>query len=237
MKRNLIMMILLIFLLAACQTAEVAPAETEAPQAEDEVMPAADTQSEATPAEEELAPADGALTYTLAAGETRLSYSVGETFINQNNKFATAVGVTGSVAGTITLDSANPQSAVLSTITTEVVEFTSDSSRRDNTIRDRFLESARFPTVTFVPTATTGLPESYASGDEISFQVLGDTTIRETTLPLTFDVSAKLENGALNGQATTTFLMSDFGFGPISIGGILETEDEVSMTLEFVAYP
>ncbi|MBT3392296.1 MAG: YceI family protein [Chloroflexi bacterium] len=237
MKRNLIMMILLVFLLAACQTAEVAPAETEVPQTDVEAMPAADTHDEEMPAEEAAAPADGALTYTLAAGETTLSYSVGETFINQNNKFATAVGVTGSVAGTITLDTANLQSAALSTITAEVVEFTSDSSRRDNTIRDRFLESTKFPTVTFAPTAITGLPENYAPGDEITFQVMGDTTIRETTLPLAFNVSAKLENGALSGQATTTFLMSDFGFGPISIGGILETEDEVSMTLDYVAYP
>ena len=230
MKRNMIMTILMIFVLAACQTAEVAPVETEALQADAEAMPAAD-------AEAEPAPADGALTYTLAAGETTLSYSVGETFINQNNKFATAVGVTGSVAGTITLDTANPQSAALSTITADVVEFTSDSNRRDNTIRDRFLESTKFPTVTFVPTAITGLPESYAPGDTITFQVTGDTTIRETTLPLTFDVSAKLENDTLNGQATATFLMSDFGFGPISIGGILDTEDEVSMMLDFMAYP
>ena len=224
------MTILMIFVLAACQTAEVAPVETEALQADAEAMPAAD-------AEAEPAPADGALTYTLAAGETTLSYSVGETFINQNNKFATAVGVTGSVAGTITLDTANPQSAALSTITADVVEFTSDSNRRDNTIRDRFLESTKFPTVTFVPTAITGLPESYAPGDTITFQVTGDTTIRETTLPLTFDVAAKLGNDTLNGQATATFLMSDFGFGPISIGGILDTEDEVSMMLDFMAYP
>lgn len=177
------------------------------------------------------------MTYALAAGESTLTYSVGETFINQNNKFATAVGVTGSLAGEITLDTNNLPGAMISTITAEIVEFQSDSSRRDNTIRERFLQSSLYPTVTFVPTAITGLPESYTPGEMIAFQVTGDTTIREIALPLTFEVTAQLEGDSLSGQAVTTFLMSDFGFGPISIAGILETEDEVVMTLEFVAYP
>jgi hypothetical protein len=31
--------------------------------------------------------------------------------------------------------------------------------------------------------------------------------------------------------------MSDFGFGPIDIAGILKTEDEAKVTLNFVARP
>jgi hypothetical protein len=32
-------------------------------------------------------------------------------------------------------------------------------------------------------------------------------------------------------------LMSDFGFGPISLAGILNTEDEVKINFDFVARP
>ena len=225
MKRALFISTLLVFILAACQPA---PVETEVPQVQE-------THTEEMPTQQ--APVSGAVIYSLAAGESTLSYSVSETFINQNNKFNTAIGVTGSVSGEITLDAANPQNTSIGSIAAEIVEFESDSGRRDGIIRDRFLESTRFPTVTFVPTSITGLPESYTPGEMLTFQVTGDTTIRETTLPLTFDVTANLENDALSGQATTSFLMSDFGFGPISVAGILETEDTVLMTLNFVAYP
>jgi hypothetical protein len=46
-----------------------------------------------------------------------------------------------------------------------------------------------------------------------------------------------MEDNTIAGQATTTFLMSDFGFGPISIMGMLNTEDEVKITVDFVARP
>ncbi len=231
MKRIAFASVLWALALTACQPAAVETPSSEVSRA---------VEGEAAAAESVEAPAeatDGAVTYTLATGETTLSYRVGEVFISQNNRFNEAVGVTGSVSGEIALDPAQPQNAVITTITAEVFEFQSDSSKRDNVIRDRFLESSRYPTVTFVPTEIIGLPESYTPGETIEFQVRGDVTIRETTLPLTFDVTARLEDGALKGQATTTFLMSDFGFGPISIAGILKTEDEVLVTLDFVAYP
>ena len=80
-----------------------------------------------------------------------------------------------------------------------------------------------------------GLPENYQLGEAITFQVVGETTIRETTLPLTFDVSANFDGTTISGQAETTFLMSYYGFGPISIAGILNTEDEVKIIINLVA--
>jgi hypothetical protein len=44
-------------------------------------------------------------------------------------------------------------------------------------------------------------------------------------------------DGVLVGEATTTILMSDFGVGPISVLGILNTEDEVKLTIELTARP
>jgi polyisoprenoid-binding protein YceI len=105
----------------------------------------------------------------------------------------------------------------------------------DNAIRGRFLESSKYPNVTFTPTAIEGLPQSYQDGQEITFKVTGDLTIREVTKPVSFDVTATLSGDTLSGQAVTTILMSEFGFGPISIAGILNTEDQAKVTLNFVA--
>ena len=65
----------------------------------------------------------------------------------------------------------------------------------------------------------------------------GDLTVKETTRPVTFDVTASLQGDTLTGRAETTILMSDFGVGPISILGVLTTEDQAKLILEFVARP
>jgi hypothetical protein len=56
----------------------------------------------------------------------------------------------------------------------------------------------------------------------------------EITPPVTFEVTAQLEDGSLTGEATTTILMSEFGVGLISILGFLETEDEVLLKFNFM---
>lgn len=40
---------------------------------------------------------------------------------------------------------------------------------------------------------------------------------------------------ALTGEANATILMGDFGIGPIRIDNILNTEDNVQITLNFSA--
>lgn len=179
----------------------------------------------------------GPVEYQIDPSESSVSYEVGETFFNQNNRFNVAIGVTNGINGSVQLDVLNPQSTTLSTITVDISQFESDSGRRDNTIRDRFLESSRFPIATFVPTQITGLPEQYNVGEMLSFQVTGDLTVREATRPVTFDVQASLNEGILAGQASTTLLMSEFGVGPIQMAGVLGTEDEVKITFNFVARP
>lgn len=239
----LILALLFSLLLAACAPAAVetqAPVATEVMQAEPTSPPAVVAPTQSPVPTDTTAPSSvptGAVTYKIVPGESTLQYEVGETFINENNRFNVAIGVTPQVSGEITVDTANPQNSAIGVISADVSQFTSDSSRRDNAIRGRFLESSRYPMVTFTPTSIEGLPETYQEGQEIAFKVTGDLTIRQTTRPVSFDVTARLEGGALTGQAVTTILMSDFGFGPISIGGILNTEDQAKVTLNFVARP
>ncbi|MGB9801280.1 MAG: YceI family protein, partial [Thermanaerothrix sp.] len=175
--------------------------------------------------------------FKIVPGESQASYEVGETFFNQNNRFNLAVGVTTAVAGQIEANLADPPASRIGTITIDVSQLKSDSTRRDNYLRNNALESARYPIVTFVPTAIEGLPTTYAEGQDYTFRVRGDLTVREITRPVTFDVTARLEGQTLRGTATTTIRMSDFDVGPIDLVGILRTEDEVKLTLKFVARP
>ena len=181
------------------------------------------------------APEGGMEVFIIVPGESGVSYEVGEVFLNQNNAFNLAVGVTYEVNGEILVDRSNPQNSSIGPIRVDISQFTSDNQRRDNTIRERFLESAKFPIVEFTPGEIQGLPESYQEGQQITFQVSGDLTVRDVTKPVTFEVSFVGESDTITGEATTTILMSNFGFGPISIGGILNTEDEVKVKFVFVA--
>lgn len=223
----------------AIEPTQAAASPTSPPAASEEIpAPPAATEPPATEPTTESAPsASGSILYKIVPGESQLQYEVGEVFIDENNRFAVAIGVTPQVAGEINLDLAAPQNSSLGTFTADISQFQSDSGRRDNAIRGRYLESGRYPTVTFVPTSVEGLPETYQEGQDIPLKITGDLTIREKTLPVTFDAVVRLEGNQLNGQATTTILMSDFEFGPISIAGILKTEDEAKVTLTFVARP
>lgn len=253
MPRLYVYFVLLSILLSACAgNSPIASSEsvvTDTPAATEILPPIAATATNA--AELGMPPTDsmqalettptepvntGPVEYQIDPSESSVSYEVGETFFNENNRFSVAVGVTHGITGSVQLDLLNPQNTTLSTITVDISQFESDSGRRDNTIRDRFLESSRFPIATFVPTQITGLPGQYNAGEMLAFQVTGDLTVRETTHPTTFDVQASLNEGILAGQASTTVLMSEYGVGPIQTG-VLGTEDEVKIIFYFVARP
>jgi polyisoprenoid-binding protein YceI len=176
-------------------------------------------------------------TFVIVPGESTVTYEVGEVFIREGNVFNTAVGVTGVVNGEIQIDYDKPHNSTLGPISVDISKFTSDRNRRDEAIRERFLESDTYPIATFTATNIEGIPQVGEEGIEYPLRITGDMTIREITKEVTFDAMVKVENDVLSGTATTTLLMSDFEFGPIDIIGILKTEDEVKLTLNFTAHP
>lgn len=241
--------VLLILILAACApnpapqqnptTESTLPAvvSTESPAPEPTAVTADPLPTETSEAE----PAGGEQVETrvfkIVPGESRVTYEVGETFINQNNRFAIAVGVTSEVRGEVYANLTNPPESSIGVIEVDISQFRSDSSRRDGVIRNQWLESARFPIARFEPLRIEGLPEDYSEATPYAFRVIGNLTVKDVTREVAFDITAQLDGETLTGKATTTILMSDFGVGPISILGVLNTEDEVKLTFDFVARP
>lgn len=255
MKKYSVLVILFMIIISAC-TSQAEPT-AKAPAATEAGSPAAMPTEPATspteplvvepttadlvtdpanPPEQPEAPA-GLTMYKIVPGESSVTYEVGETFFNDNNRFAVAIGRTPQISGEIAVDTVNPQNSQVGPIEIDISQFKSDSTRRDGVIRDRFLESGKYPIATFTPTKVEGLPTSYSPGEELSFTITGDLTVRTTTQPITFDVTARIEEDVLVGTATTTITMSQFGVGPITIAGILGTEDEVKLSFSFIAKP
>jgi polyisoprenoid-binding protein YceI len=215
---------------ATSTTMPTDPMPTDPPQAASTAAPIA---SPTTPP----AAAAGQVTYQIVPGESKVTYEVGETFLNQNNRFNLAVGTTTQVTGSVIGDVNNPSAVTLGTFEIDISKFASDSSRRDGYIRSNGLESGKYPIAKFVPTKVESLPSSYTEGQDVALKVPGELTIPTTTRPVTWDVTTRLANGVLTGKATTEILMSDFNVGPISILGVLNTEDKVKLTFDFVAKP
>jgi len=239
LKRILPLLLVMATLLSACTAAHPteAPTPTNPPPVVSSTnTPAATAGATATAT---VAPTQttGAVTFNIVPEESKVTYEVGETFFNQNNRFNLAIGVTRTLSGSVIGDLSNPPVSSIGPIQVDISQFTSDSNRRDSAIRGDWLESSRFPIGTFVSTSIKGLPSSYVEGQDYTLKVTGDLTVREVTRSVTFDVTTRLNGDTLSGTAVTTILLSDFSIGPISIAGILKTEDEAKITLEFVARP
>lgn len=175
--------------------------------------------------------------FVIVPAESLVTYRVNETLFRDGNRLNVAVGTTNAIKGEIAVDRASPRSSRIGTITVDISTFRSDSARRDQAIRERWLESSRFPIAEFRPTAVQGLPAAYRDGEEVRLKAVGDLTIRAVTRQVTFDLTLILQGSTLRGTAQTTVRMTDFGFDPPSILGILRTENEIHLEFRFTARP
>ena len=232
---------------AAVEEAESYPEPASVEEAESYPQPASVEEAEAYPEPVEGesstdSSGDGARTFQVVPAESDASYTVEEEFFNgavsrlgKDLGFFTAIGLTQEVNGQLTLNLADVPSLESGEITVDISTLTSDDDRRDGRIREKYLESAKYPLATFVATGIEEGPASYEEGQEVSFKLVGDMTIRESTTPVTFDVTAKLEGDTITGVATTQLLMTDFGFDPPDVGDFMKAENEVLVTVNLTA--
>jgi polyisoprenoid-binding protein YceI len=162
-----------------------------------------------------------ASTWEVAAGEeTFVGYRVREEFASIG--VADAVGRTGDVTGTAEVDGDRITAADLEADMTTLV---SDESRRDDALRERGIETARFPQAQFGLTEPVGLTRRNQT-------VRGELTLHGETQTIAVRVSAQRLGGdtiELAGSAPIAF--GDFGIEPPSVAGVVTVEDEG--TLEF----
>lgn len=173
--------------------------------------------------------------FLIDTNQSSVSYGVGETFLSQGNRYNYAIGVTTIVSGEILVDANNPSDSTIGEITVDISAFQSDKSRRDKAIRDRWLQSSKFPVAVFSPTELRGLPNQYTHGDVLDFEIVGNLTVRDVSRPTIFTAKVSMNDERLTGQANTSVRMTDFDFDPPTVAGMIEAENNVDITFEFVA--
>jgi polyisoprenoid-binding protein YceI len=158
---------------------------------------------------------------------------VDETFFDMRG-LVTVTGTTSGVAGDILLDRTNPSASRIGEIVVDISQLQTDDRSRDNAIRRGYLESARYPLATFKNITASGLPALWVEGEAHAFKLAGDLTVREVTVPVTWEAEITLDGDALRGTAVTNLKMSQFGVDPPSLQ-VLRVEDDIVLRLNFVA--
>lgn len=150
----------------------------------------------------------------------------------------TVVGTTDQVAGDIVVDFANPSASQVGTIRINVRTLATDNNFRNDAIRGRILQSARdeFEFSEFTPTELIGLPDNVAVGDTITFQIVGDLTIRDITNGVTFDATVTVDSETqISGLASATVLRGDYNLVIPSVPQVSDVGEDVLLEIDFVA--
>ena len=152
---------------------------------------------------------------------------------------AQAVGTTQAIEGRFQFDPERPTAPVgENTFTVRLNTLTSNQKKRDDYLREVRDDGPSFdayPLATFRATAIDGSSEANASGRELNLKLTGDLTVREITKREVFEVKAQLTGDTLAGVATTRFLLTDFGIGPIDFPPLLAVADAIGIEVQFTA--
>jgi polyisoprenoid-binding protein YceI len=143
-----------------------------------------------------------------------------------------AVGRTPGVEGGFVL-SGEPGSYSVTDVRVQVdlTRLTSDSPRRDNALRERGLETDRFPTATFFSQGPLEIPGDIRDGESLDLTLSGEIMIHGVTRKVAIPVEAQLGGNRIQVVGSMTIPMADFEIEPPSVANIVSVEP--TGTLEF----
>ena len=170
-------------------------------------------------------------TYTIDPAHSSAQFSIRHMMISNVR------GGFSSVTGTVEYDAANPADSSVDVVIDANTIKTLDESRDAHLKSADFLDTEKYPTITFKSTKIA------ATGDG-EVNVTGDLTIHGTTKPVTLKVEGPSAEGKdpwgnirVGASATTKIKRSEFGLtwnaaleaGGIMVGDELKIELEVQM--------
>ncbi len=150
----------------------------------------------------------------------------------------TVVGTTDQVAGDFLVDLVDTSNTQVGQILINARDLQTDASGRNRALRNFILESSNdeFEFITFNPTSLDGLPEAVGVGQEFTFQVTGDLTIKGVTREVIFDITLSADSvEEITGTAETVVLWRDFDLAIPDVPFVANINDEVVLRFNFTA--
>lgn len=176
---------------------------------------------------------DNLRVYTISQAESRVRFELDEDLRGKRN---TVVGVTDQVAGEIALDLTDLSTARVGVIQINARTLVTDNNLRNRAIQNQILDTGQYEFITFTPRIINGLPISVAIGEEVTFSIEGDLTIRNISQPVVFTIVARAVSAdQLIGTASAVINRSDFNLSIPNVPNVANVEEEVELYIDFVA--
>ena len=163
-------------------------------------------------------------------GSSFVGYRVKEqlAFLNSPNE---AVGRSTAVTGTMQVAGDTVEAA---RIEADLTRLTSDESRRDNAIRQRGLESDRFPTATLELAAPLKLVKAPVEGQEVRGQGKGRLTVHGVTREVDLDLRGRWSGSTIQVVGQFPVKMSDYQIEAPRFGPVVSIEDSLAVDFKLV---
>ena len=147
----------------------------------------------------------------------------------------TAVGRTGGVTGSLTIEDGTLAAAE---ITIDMTTIESNDGRRENAIRGA-VGAGDFPTATFVLTEPMQLDiEALESGSTLLVDVVGDLTVKGTTNQVAFFLQATIvEPGIGLIIGSTEIFWEDFGITPPRAPIVVSVAEHGTVEFQLIVRP
>ena len=163
-------------------------------------------------------------------GSSYVGYRVKEqlAFLNSPNE---AVGRSKAVTGTMQVAGDTVEEV---RIEADLTQLTSDETRRDNAIRQRGLESERYPTATLELAEPIQLTSTPVEGQEIRGQGKGRLTVHGVTREVDLDLQGRWSGETIQVVGQLPVKMTDYQIEPPRFGPVVSIEDSLNVDFNLV---
>ena len=148
-----------------------------------------------------------------------------------------AEGSTDGVTGTLVILPDGSVDSARSKLTIDLRNLKSDQDMRDGYVKNRTLETDKFPTAEFVAKRLQGVPSPLPAPDratgQTGFQLTGDLTVHGVTKEVTLNGYATYSKDLVAGRAMTDFTFSTFGLTKPSLARLLSVDDKIGLEINF----
>jgi len=145
----------------------------------------------------------------------------------------TAVGRTGDVTGTVTIDETTLSAG---TFSVDLTTIKTNESRRDDKVQSA-LATSQYPTATFTLTQPIDLGASAATGASVSVTAVGDLTIHGTTKHVEIPLQAQLVNGTAVIVGSIDLTFADYGVAVPTSPAVVSVDDHGTLEFQLVLKP
>jgi polyisoprenoid-binding protein YceI len=163
-------------------------------------------------------------------GRSFVGYRVTEqlAFLGSPNE---AVGRSNAVTGTMEVAGDTVEQVK---IEADLTQLTSDEGRRDNAIRQRGLESERYPTATLELAEPIQLASTPVQGQDIRGQGTGRLTVHGVTREVDLDLTGRWSGSTIQVVGQLPVKMTDYEIEPPRFGPVVSIEDSLAVEFNLV---